>query len=158
MRRVGFSLLFAVCVSTVALAGTKDVQKEIERQYKRWSKAYVVNDVDTILSILTSDYTLTTYSGDVVSFKQYASSLREKKAKGTKNAAYTTKIVSLAVKGIRANVVSEEESVTSVKDPVTAKLKRLIHIHRYSDSWVKSGGVWKLSSTKTTLEKTTVGK
>jgi hypothetical protein len=56
-----------------------------------------------------------------------------------------------------AKVVSLEKMISGTLDPITGKTQAIIHIHRYLDTWVKSGSVWRLQSTVTQLESTTIG-
>ncbi len=130
------------------------VRSDIERQYKRWAKAAVTNDVETILAVLHPGYTLRTFNGDVIGRKQYEASLRKRKAAHQPTAAYQTQIVSCDVHGRVAKVVSDETSTTLSNDPVTEKKLKLIHTHRYLDTWVKMGSVWRLQATVTKLEST----
>jgi len=117
----------------------------------------VNNDVETILSILAPDYTLHTYTGTTIKRADYETSLRKRKAAKKPATAYETKIASVQVTGATASVVSDETSKTASLDPITNKRVKLIHIHRYLDTWVRSGRVWRLQKTVTTLESTKVG-
>ncbi len=138
------------CVS-VAFASVKS---DIDKQYHRWAKATLNNDVDTILSVLAADYTLKTYTGTVITREKYEASLRKRKASKEKAAAYETKIASVEVAGSRAKVISDETSSKLTIDPVTNKKLNMIHIHRYLDTWVRSGKTWRLQSTVTQVEST----
>jgi hypothetical protein len=87
----------------------------------------------------------------------YRASLLKRKATGQKTKAYTTSIQSLTVSGNAAKVISLENMITGAKDPITGKTQSIIHIHRYLDTWINMSGVWKLQSTATQLESTTIG-
>jgi hypothetical protein len=134
------------------------VSGDIDRQYKRWGRAALTNDVDTILSILAPDYTLHTYTGVTIPRKDYEASLRKRKASGKPATAYVTKIAKVTVEGKKALVISDETSATVSKDPITNQKVKLIHIHRYLDTWVRGGSAWRLRSTVTQVESTTVVK
>ena len=43
----------------------------LQARYDAWSKAYMANDVDTLLSILAPDYTLKTSSGTEIKRSEY---------------------------------------------------------------------------------------
>ena len=142
----------------LACYGTASVRSDIQRQYHRWAKAALSNDVDTILSILAPDYTLHTYTGTTIARSDYEASLRKRKAANKPATAYKTKINSVKVDGSTASVISDETSEAVSLDPVTNKQVKLIHIHRYLDTWVRSGNIWRLRTTITQIESTTVGK
>jgi ketosteroid isomerase-like protein len=132
------------------------VRADIQRQYHRWAKAALSNDVDTILSILAPDYTLHTYTGTTIARADYEASLRKRKAANKPATAYQTKINSVRVGGSTASVISDETSEAVSLDPITNKKVKLIHIHRYLDTWIRSGGLWRLRTTITQIESTTV--
>ena len=150
---------YALTISLLALAALVNAspRTEIEQQYKRWGKAALKNDADTILSILAPEYTLKTYAGKVISRKDYATSLRKKKAEGKPIDAYETKILSVKIVAGTAQVTSDETTKKRTKDPITGKSVVILHIHRYLDTWVRSGGVWRLRSTVTQQELTELG-
>lgn len=156
MRRfLGLLLLMATALS---LAYGESARGAIEGQYKRWARAALNNDVEGVLGILMPGYTLRTFDGTVIERKAYEASLRKRKAEGQKPAAYSTSIETLSVSRQRATVLSLETSVKATADPITNKVQKLVHIHRYRDVWVRTSGRWRLASTVTLLEKTTIAK
>lgn len=138
-------------------SASASVRGDIEKQYQRWSKAALANDVETILDVLAPDYTLKTYTGQVILRKDYEVSLRKRKAANKPATVYETKIASLSVEKDVASVISDETSVADSVDPITNKKVKLVHIHRYLDTWVKLGKVWRLRSTVTQVEETKIG-
>jgi hypothetical protein len=123
----------------------KEVQKQIQAQYDRWSKAYMANDVDTLLGILSPDYTLTNSNKEVMTYATYKAYIKLR-AKGPKEATqYRTRILSLSVHGDVADADSVESMTTG----------RTVHRHEYHDTWSLRGGVWRLSKTVTVKESTT---
>jgi hypothetical protein len=152
-RRLAMLVLIGAVLVSV---GQASARTDIQRQYKRWARAAVSNDVDTILSILAPDYALHTYTGTTIKRADYEASLRKRKAANKPATAYQTKINSVQVEGPTALVVSDETSEAVSLDPVTNKKVRLIHIHRYLDTWIKSGKLWRLRTTITKVESTTV--
>ncbi len=151
--RSAFGLVFWAAVTLVQA----NVSSDIDHQYKRWGRATLSNDVDTICSILAPDYTLHTYTGVTIGRKDYETSLRKRKASGKPATAYVTKIAKVTVEGKKALVISDETSATVSKDPITNRNVKLIHIHRYLDTWIRAG-TWRLQSTVTQVESTTVVK
>jgi hypothetical protein len=119
-------------------------------------KATLSNDVNTIIAILAPDYTITTFTGKLIHLKDYEASLKKRKASGQKPNAYSTAIEDLKSKGNTASVISLEKNITEAVDPVTNKHRKLVHIHRYLDTWINIAGTWRLKSTVTQLESTTV--
>ncbi|AIE85376.1 nuclear transport factor 2 family protein [Fimbriimonas ginsengisoli] len=136
--------------------GQSSVRSNIDSQYKKWAKAAVQNDVDTILDILAPDYTLHTYTGKVIARKDYEASLRKRKESKQPTTAYETKIASVSVQGDTAKVISDETSAKATIDPITGKNLKMIHIHRYLDTWIRQAGKWRLQSTVTQVETTKV--
>lgn len=146
--------LFIFALLTVAAFAS--VRDDIDHQYKRWSRAAVVNDVETILDVLAPDYTLHTYTGTVIPRKAYEASLRKRRDSKQPTTAYQTQIASVTVLGKAAKVISDETSAKVTVDPVTLKKLKMIHIHRYLDTWVKTGRSWRLQTTVTQVESTKV--
>jgi len=131
------------------------VKKQIQAQYDRWSKAYMALDVDTLVDILTPDYTLTSFDGKVSSHDGYVAYLKLKKKSGYKDPNTTqTKIVWLQEKGRLTDVDAQEIMKSRVTDPTTQRPAICVHIHYYLDVWQKSGPTWRLNSTKTLREST----
>lgn len=151
--RASTSFFVSVLVCASALGS---VRSDIDHQYKRWGRATVKNDVDTILSILSPDYTLHTYTGTTIPRKDYEASLRKRKASKKPATAYQTKIAKVTVEGKKALVISDETSAVVSVDPVTSRKVKLIHIHRYLDTWVRQSSKWRLQTTVTQVESTTV--
>jgi len=145
-----------VILLTTAHADDAKVRLQIDRQYKVWSSAAMNNNVEQVLSILSPDYTLQTYTGTIIPRKSYEQSLRKRKAENKPAAVYTTRMKSIKVSGSTALVVSEELSKSPTIDPITNVNQILVHIHEYNDTWVRIAGKWRLRSTVTKLEKTTV--
>jgi len=152
--------LLAVAVGMLLLLpafGQRQSTKDaIQRQYKRWSQAALVNDVDTILSILREDYTLHPFTGAAIPRKDYEVSLRKRKAASKPATVYETSIADITVTGNTALVTSDETSNNISVDPITNKKMKLVHVHRYKDTWVRSQGTWRLQTTITTVETTKV--
>jgi len=147
---IGLTMLFLVA------AAHGSVRSDIERQYKRWAKAALVNDVETILDVLAPDYTLHTYTGSVIVRKDYEATLRKRRAAKKPATAYVTQVESVEVNGSNAKVISDETSCNDSVDPITNKKLKLIHLHRYQDTWIKTNKTWRLQTTITQVESTRV--
>jgi ketosteroid isomerase-like protein len=131
--------LLGVVWCFLAWAHASDSRQAIKLQYDRFAKAYVANDVETMLSVLAPDYRLIDASGRTVPRKEYEKTLRARRRKGTRTPTYEVTIRSFRQSGDRAEVTSEEVSLD-------AKGKR--HVHRYNDSWRQSRGVWLLARSR----------
>jgi len=153
MKRLTFVVVLTAILGSGACAS---VRSDIQRQYTRWARAALSNDVDAILSILAPDYSLHTYTGTTINRTDYEASLRKRKAANKPATAYETKINNVTVEGSTALVISDETSEAVSLDPVTNKKVKLIHIHRYLDTWIRSGKGWRLRTTITKVESTTV--
>ena len=129
------------------------VSAAIQRQYDRWSQAYVQNDVAVLLDILSPDYVLTSFTGKELSYAPYAASLKLRQEAGIQSAtSYKTHINKLSMGAERASVISVE--VMRTPDPKSRKIT--FHTHTYEDRWVLQGKKWRLKSTRTIDEKTEV--
>ncbi len=151
MRALGcimLAMIFGLCSASV--------RRDIEGQYKRWESAALTNDVESILLVLAPNYTLHTYTGTVVTREAYEASLRKRRASKQPPTVYQTQIASVVVKGTVASVISDETSAKISIDPVTSKKLKMIHIHRYLDTWTKIGRSWRLQKTVTQIESTKV--
>ena len=150
-------LILIFLATTVCLtAATASVRDDIDHQYKRWGRAALVNDVDTILDILAPDYVLHTYTGTAIPRKNYEASLRKRKAANKPATVYETSMFAITVTGDTALVTSDETSNNLSVDPITNKKVKLVHIHRYLDTWIRIRGAWRLQKTITTVESTKV--
>lgn len=112
----------------------------IQSQYDRFAKAYVKNDVPTMLKILRPKYVITNEQGVAKSYKEYRKQLEDRKKSGKTSQAYTVQIEKLTREGDTATVETSE--VTTAKDGTET-------VHKYLDVWQKSGSKWQLVSTKT---------
>lgn len=112
----------------------------IDKQYTKFAKAYVANDVTTMLAILTPEYSLTDENGRTIDFKTYRAQLEERRERSQVSSVYTVKILSLDKQGNTAVVGTKE---------ITKGIGGVEHIHRYRDIWRYVNGVWRLSSTTT---------
>jgi hypothetical protein len=148
--------MVVICVMGCAVLAGASVKSDIEQQYKAWVRSSLKLDVDGVLAVLTPEYTLKTFDGKVIPLKNYEVSLRQRKAKGIKPANYTTEIKSLEEAGDEAKVISLETSITDTPDPITNKVQKVIHIHEYLDTWKRMGRKWRLASTVTQVERTTI--
>jgi ketosteroid isomerase-like protein len=155
MRFAGFAIIAGLGITACAWCA-QPPKDAIERQYKRWEQASLTNDVDAVLAILAPDYTLKTFTGKVIAHDAYEASLRKRKASGKPSTGYETVMVDCKVSGPSAAVISDETSTNIAPDPVTNKDMKLIHIHRYLDTWARIDGEWRLRSTVTQVEKTKI--
>lgn len=131
-----------------------DVRKEIQRQYDRWSVAYMSNDLDTLLDILSPDYTLTTYDRDTMKYGAYVSYLKLRKSNPRDLTQYGTRIKKLATKG----PIVEVDAIETMTSTLAEGRGLSIHRHEYLDRWKHSDKGWRLQSTTTVLESTTTQK
>lgn len=154
LKQARSGIIAGFCLFASIAHGT--VRDDIEKQYQRWAKSTLTNDVDAVLGVLAPDYTLKTYSGQVIQRKDYEASLRKRKAAKKPATAYVTKMASCEVLGSMANVISDETSLTESVDPVTNKKVKLLHTHRYLDTWIRVGNAWRIRSTVTQVESTKV--
>ncbi|HVT14246.1 MAG TPA: nuclear transport factor 2 family protein [Fimbriimonadaceae bacterium] len=145
------------CLLTLALQ-TADTRKAIQDRYDAWSKAYMANDVGTLLSILTPDYTLTTSDGTLIKRSEYEAMLRLRKSANSDTKKYLTRILRIKVSGETAEVESRETMTGTVQDAATGKTLALIHEHDYSDTWTHASGAWLLRKTVTLKERSHSGK
>jgi hypothetical protein len=133
-----------------------EARKAIKGQYDAWSAAYMKNDVDQLLSILSPDYTLKTATGSVITHSEYEVMLNMRKKRNTDTSVYSTEILRLTLHDDVAALLSRETSVTRQKNDKTGKMETVNHQHDYIDVWAFTGGKWLLKSTVTQRERTQV--
>lgn len=135
-----------------------DVQKAIQSRYDAWSKAYMANDVDALLSILSPDYLLKTSDGTEIKHSEYEAMLRLRKASNKDTKKYSTKILKLKLSGDTAEVSARESMTSQERSGLVGQLQTIVHEHDYLDSWVLRDGSWLLRRTETVKERTRVKK
>ncbi len=128
-----------------------EVRKAIQAKYDAWTKAYTHNDVDTLLSILATDYTLKPAKGDVLSYAEYATGLKLKRGKPADTKTYTQKLLNLTLQGGIAAIYSRETTIVTKPAP-DGKVASTTFVHDYIDTWIWRGGKWLLQSTVTQRE------
>ncbi len=131
--------LASLALACLPLLAPAQVRSAIQAQYDRFAKAYVANDVEAMLKILAPEYTLKNAEGEVKTRREYERTLRGRAARGRTTQLYKVRIVSLEVRGDRAEVRSHE--VSSGKDGKE-------HVHVYQDTWRRVKGVWRLAATR----------
>lgn len=129
-------------------------RKSIQRQYDAWSKAYMSHDVDTLLSILTSDYSLKTAKGAVIFRAEYEQMLNIRKQKHDDTTRYSTEISRITLHDGVAAIWARETTTNPKKNVKTGKMEPVSYQHDYVDVWVYSNGKWLLKSTVTQKEQT----
>jgi hypothetical protein len=143
--------VLAVCALASSAGAQTDVRKAIQAQYNRWSKAYMANDVDTLLDVLLPEYTLTGVDKNVMTYATYRAYLDLKRKTPKTTTRYSTSIHGLTVHGNDADVDSIESMVTE-KRIKSGPLLVSTHLHEYIDKWRFSGKTWRLASTVTIKE------
>ncbi|HWA84495.1 MAG TPA: nuclear transport factor 2 family protein, partial [Fimbriimonadaceae bacterium] len=129
-----------------------EVKKQIQAQYNVWSAAYMKNDVDTLLSILTPDYSIKASNGNLITHSEYEVILNQRKKKGYDATHYSTAILRVTLHGDIAAVWSRETSTIHGKSPQTGKIADTQYQHDYVDVWDFVNGKWLLKSTATLHE------
>jgi len=134
------------------------VQKQIQARYDAWSKAYMANDVETLLSILAPDYVLKMSNGNTLSHDEYKVVLEQRKAKGQDTTKYATQIIRVNLHGTTAAIWSRETMTQKGKDPNTGKPEDIQYQHDYIDIWTFANGRWLLEGTTTQKEQSKIGR
>lgn len=129
-----------------------DAKQEIQVRYNEWSKAYMANDVDTLTSILTPDYTIKTAKGALIARSEYDVMLNIRKEKHSDTTRYSTELLRITLREGVAAIYSRETTTNPQKNEKTGKMESLTYQHDYIDVWVNTGGKWLLRSTVTLKE------
>ena len=148
----------ALALASFASAQTSTVQKEIQKQYDRWSIAYMANDIETMLDILAPTYTLTTSERDTMDYKTYVAYLKLRKAGPKDTTNHQTLIKKVVFKDQVAEVDAVESMKTAQAELHTGRILLSIHKHEYLDRWKQTNKGWRLLSTVTILESTKIQK
>jgi len=127
-----------------------DPRMEIQRQYDRWSKAYMARDAETLIGILSPDYVLVNVKKVATSYDVYVAGLRLLGKSPPSTTKYSTAIKKLTLNGDEAEVVSIETMSTTSSHSVT------FHRHEYLDLWIHYDAGWRLRRTTTVRESTEV--
>lgn len=130
-----FAVLVCLACAVPAIAQTRS---EIQAKYDRFASAYVKNDVDAMLSVLSRSYKITSESGSVKSYAQYRKQLVERRRAGRTAKAYRVEIATFEGQGNALNVLTRE---------VTQETDGTESAHYYRDRWRKEKGGWKLVAT-----------
>ena len=136
---VGGMIFSLAGAATMTRADDSGVRKAIQTQYDRWSAAYIKNDVPTLLSILSSDFTLQTGSGKTLTRQQYEAILNKRKPKTPEQMSYTLVIERFKIRGNMATLYTRETQSETDTAAQTQTAPPEKHIHEYLDRWVKSG-------------------
>lgn len=143
-----FFLAAGIVSVTPAIA---DTRHEIQTQYARWSKAYMARDAETLIGILSPDYTLLDSSKKPISYDIFVAKLRLMKDLPTDSTKHSTELKRLFEHGDQADAVAVE----TMETPIDAK-RSSFHRHEYMDTWIHYDAGWRLRRTITTKEWTVV--
>ncbi len=130
----------------------QEARTAIQRQYNRWSKAYMAHDVETLLSILAPGYTLKTAQGTQIKRSEYGVMLKMRKQKRSDTTHYTTEILRITLRDGVAAIFSREHTTDPGVDQKTGKPTTVSYQHDYIDLWVYANGRWLLKGTVTQRE------
>ncbi|AIE87852.1 nuclear transport factor 2 family protein [Fimbriimonas ginsengisoli] len=133
-----------------------DPRRAIQAQYDAWSKAYMARDAETLIGILSPDYTLTGSNKKPLAYDVYVAKLRLMKETPADPTRYSTHIKKLTERGDEADVVSVETMETDTVDPKTKRPALSLHRHEYLDTWIHYDAGWRLRRTVTRREWTDI--
>lgn len=135
---------------------TSQIQAGIQAQYNAWSAAYMKNEVETLLGMLSPEYTLTTADNRVIERPEYEATLNLRRRANSDTSSYSTQILKLTLDRDAVQVISRETSVSHVKNEKSGVVETVNHMHDYLDRWIYLEGKWLLSSTVTQRELTQI--
>ncbi len=139
-------------VAPTATITESQARKAIQREYNRWSKAYMAHDVPTLLSILEPSYTLKTAQHKLITYPEYEVMLKLRKQKHSDTTRYSTEILRITLKNGVAAIFSRETTTDPGVNQTTGKTEPVSYQHDYIDVWVNRAGRWRLKNTVTQLE------
>lgn len=143
-------LLYAV--AAISLVG--DPKQEIQGQYDRWTKAYMARDADTLVGILSPDYTQLGAAKQPLTYDVLVAKLRLMKEAPPDPAKYSTVVKRVSVHGDEADVVAIETMATPTLDSKTKKKAESLHRHEYLDTWIRYDAGWRIRRSIITKEST----
>jgi hypothetical protein len=139
LRRTMF-LLPAVALLVAPGLGSA-LEDQLTIRYGVWDRAYRANDAKAMAAMLDPKFRVITLSGKVIPRADYVKGL----GKSPAPAKYTTTLLRAEGGRYTARAWTRE---------VSQKAGESAHVHRYRDTWKKSGGHWLLLESRTLSEET----
>ncbi len=143
-------------VMNVANAEDAAVKKAIAGQYAKITQGYKTKTLKTILEVTTSDFTIKTQTGQIVTRQQLEAAFSQQMSFLQKVTESSFKINKLTVKGSEATLEVKSTLSGIVADlQQKGKTHALDSVTDYRDVWITAGGVWKRKRSeilKTTLK------
>lgn len=128
-----------------------DAKSDIQWQYDIWSKAFVARDSETLIGLLSPDYSLTMAGGRIVGYDVYVARLKLMKEAPPEAEKSSVKILKCVVVGDEAEVIAVETMESRTTHPNTGKPSICYHRHEYADRWIRYDAGWRRR--KTTIRK-----
>ncbi|HEV2473458.1 MAG TPA: nuclear transport factor 2 family protein [Chthonomonadales bacterium] len=155
-----FLLVTLAFTATVALADESAAKKSIEAQYNKLATALDNKDLKAIQSVGTNDFRIVPPHEKPMDRAAVAAALTQMFVVTVRSRS-RFHIDSIRVRGNSATVVSTSVTSSTVHDKSgmygnPAKMHRVVDTMRSTDTWVKTGGVWKLRVEKALSDNETV--
>jgi ketosteroid isomerase-like protein len=141
------TVLFAsLAVATVLLAQNKPAPSGDEIQIKQleraWNEAEARHDAAAVTNIVADTLTYIDFDGSVMNKAEYIQDV-------TKTAYQADHLYD---EGLTVTVYGNAAIVTGIyRETGTSKGKSYVHRVRFTDTWIKQGGVWRCAASQSTL-------
>nr|WP_309689198.1 nuclear transport factor 2 family protein [Armatimonas sp.] len=149
-------LLFMAAILLAAPAVAQDtvtLKKTLQAQYNKEAAAFMKKDIDSALSINTSDFTTTDTKGKKLTLAEFKAAFMQITtiAQSIKLSSTVEKVT---LKGDTATVTVSDKSLFTLANPQTGKKAQMEGASRNEDTWVKKSGVWKRQKNRALSNKT----
>ena len=145
MKRLAFATLAALLFSTTPFVQDKSTNSdEIQiRQLERaWNQAEAKQEVKEVSSLVADSLVYTDYDGSFMNKSEYMKWV----------AAPQQKADHLYDEGLKVQVYGDAAVVTGIyRESGTNKGKAYVIRSRYTDTWIRRGGVWQCVASHNTL-------
>jgi ketosteroid isomerase-like protein len=146
MRTLSTALLAVLALSAILFAQEKPAPSSDEIQVKQleraWNEAEARHDVGAVTAIVADTLTYIDFDGSIMNKTEYLKDV----TKTTYQADH------LYDQGLNAAVYGNAAVVVGIyRETGTSKGKAYVHRVRFTDTWIKRGGVWQCVASQNTL-------
>ena len=151
MKTVCRALWFTILLSAAILAQEKPAQEkstpsseeiQIKQLERAWNQAEAHHDAAAVTAIVADTLTYIDFDGSIMNKTEYVRDV-------TKTAYQADHLYD---EGLNVAVYGNAAVVTGIyRETGSSKGKKYVHRVRFTDTWIKQGGVWRCVASQNTL-------